>query len=71
MTVMLAGMTCKVGAEGQGVLPNELRDARGVVPGDDRGDGEIRARQPRYTGDPEIVAFDGDDFDVVDLRDAR
>ena len=27
-----------------------------------------RHRAPLYTGDPEIVAFDGDDLDVVDLR---
>ena len=26
---------------------------------------------PLYTGDPEIVALDGDDLDVVDLRSAR
>ena len=28
-------------------------------------------KAPLYTGDPEIVALDGDDLAVVDLRDAR
>jgi len=30
-----------------------------------------RHRAAVYTGDPEIVALDGDDLDVVDLRSAR
>jgi predicted nucleic acid-binding protein len=30
-----------------------------------------RHRAPLYTGDPEIVALDGDDLEVVDLRSAR
>ena len=30
-----------------------------------------RHRAPLYTGDPELVALDGDDLEVVDLRSAR
>jgi PIN domain nuclease of toxin-antitoxin system len=30
-----------------------------------------RHRLPIYTGDPEIVALDGEDLEVVDLRSAR
>jgi predicted nucleic acid-binding protein len=29
-----------------------------------------RHRAPVYTGDPEIIALDGDDLDVIDLRTA-
>ena len=30
-----------------------------------------RHAAPLYTGDPEIIALDGDDLDVVDLRERR
>lgn len=34
-TVILDGMTYKVGAKGQVVLPKELRDRHGIRPGDE------------------------------------
>lgn len=50
-SVILVGMTYKVGAKGQVVLPKELREELGIKPGDevvfDRGDDEIVVRRAR------------------------
>jgi AbrB family looped-hinge helix DNA binding protein len=50
-TVILDGMTHKVGPKGQVVLPKAMRDRLGIQPGDevlfDEGDGEIVVRKAR------------------------